>query len=312
MGWGKMIMTGIVIEKILEMFILMLVGVIVYKAKVVDETISKNLSNLLLMVVTPLLILKTYQTDFNMELFQGLLITLAASAVTFFVFMALAAFLFPGKEGNHQLEQIGTVYSNCSFIGVPLANGILGAEGVFYMTAYITAFNLILWTLGIRVMASKDGGKSSFKELINPSILAVLAGIVCFVTGFRLPKILMTPIEQISGMNTPLAMLVAGINLARGNILESLKNRRLYLICLVKLIVFPLIGLVLLIPMRLSFVIAFTVFIGVACPSGATTIMFSERYGKNTAYATEIFVLTTLLSLITIPLLSIPAIHFLQ
>lgn len=98
MGWGKMIMTGIVIEKILEMFILMLVGVIVYKAKVVDETISKNLSNLLLMVVTPLLILKTYQTDFNMELFQGLLITLAASAVTFFVFMALAAFLFPGKR----------------------------------------------------------------------------------------------------------------------------------------------------------------------------------------------------------------------
>ena len=161
-------------------------------------------------------------------------------------------------------------------------------------------------------MASKDGGKSSFKELINPAILAVLAGIVCFVTGFRLPQILMTPIEQISGMNTPLAMLVAGINLARGNILESLKNRRLYLICLVKLIVFPLIGLVLLIPMRLSFVIAFTVFIGVACPSGATTIMFSERYGKNTAYATEIFVLTTLLSLITIPLLSIPAIHFLQ
>ena len=63
---------------------------------------------------------------------------------------------------------------------------------------------------------------------------------------------------------------------------------------------------------RQSFVIAFTVFIGVACPSGATTIMFSERYGKNTAYATEIFVLTTLLSLITIPLLSIPAIHFLQ
>lgn len=120
MGWGKMIMTGIVIEKILEMFILMLVGVIVYKAKVVDETISKNLSNLLLMVVTPLLILKTYQTDFNMELFQGLLITLAASAVTFFVFMALAAFLFPGKEGNHQLEQIGTVYSNCSLSGYRL------------------------------------------------------------------------------------------------------------------------------------------------------------------------------------------------
>lgn len=194
-----MIMTGIVIEKILEMFILMLVGVIVYKAKVVDETISKNLSNLLLMVVTPLLILKTYQTDFNMELFQGLLITLAASAVHIFVVMALAAFLFPGKEGNHSWNRSEPCIPTAVLSGYRLANGILGAEGVFYMTAYITAFNLILWTLGIRVMASKDGGKSSFKELINPAILAVLAGIVCFVTGFRLPQILMTPIEQISG-----------------------------------------------------------------------------------------------------------------
>ena len=99
MGWGKMIMTGIVIEKILEMFILMLVGVIVYKAKVVDETISKNLSNLLLMVVTPLLILKTYQTDFNMELFQGLLITLAASQSHFLCLWHLQHFCFLEKKG---------------------------------------------------------------------------------------------------------------------------------------------------------------------------------------------------------------------
>ena len=96
MGWGKMIMTGIVIEKILEMFILMLVGVIVYKAKVVDETISKNLSNLLLMVVTPLLILKTYQTDFNMELFQGHLQLLQSH---FLCLWHLQHFCFLEKKG---------------------------------------------------------------------------------------------------------------------------------------------------------------------------------------------------------------------
>lgn len=304
-------MSGIVVKKIMEMFILMFVGVIIYKAKVVDGTVSKNLSNLLLLVVSPLLIFETYQMDFDRKLFHGLLWALLASAVTFILCIVLSFFMFPGKKDHHQLEKIGTVYSNCGFIGIPLVNGVLGPEGVFYMTAYNTMFDIFLWTFGIRVISSDADWKSSLKELLNPAIVSVLAGLVCFLSGFRLPELIMTPVELIGGMNTPLAMLVAGINLARGDLLNSMKNRRLYVICFVKLILFPLLSIVALYPMHLDFTIAFAVFIGVACPSGATTIMFSERYGKDTAYATGIFVMTTLLALLTIPLVSIPAAYFL-
>ena len=309
---GDEIMSGIVVEKILQMFILILAGEVVYKAKLIDETVSKNLSNLLLLVVSPLLIFEAYQMNFHRKLFHGLLWALLASLITLLSCMVLAFFMFPGKKDNHQLEKIGTIYSNCSFIGIPLVNGVFGSEGVFYMTAYNTIFDILLWTFGVWVMSSETDWKSSLKELINPAIVSVMVGMVCFLSGFRLPEIVMTPVELIGGMNTPLAMMVAGINLARGDLLKSMKNRRLYFICFVKLVLFPLLSIAILYPMQLDFTIAFTVFIGMACPSGATTIMFSERYGKNTSYATEIFVMTTFLALLTIPLVSIPAAYFLQ
>ena len=116
---------------------------------------------------------------------------------------------------------------------------------------------------------------------------------------------------MIGNMNTPLAMIIAGANLAQGNLLKSLQNKRLYLICSVKLILYPLVGLAALWLLHLEFHIAFTVFIGMACPAGASAIMFAERYGKDAKYASEIFVVTTVLSAVSIPVLSVLAIRML-
>ena len=109
---------------------------------------------------------------------------------------------------------------------------------------------------------------------------------------------------MIAGMNTPLAMIIAGANLAQGNILKSFKNIRLYFVSLLKLIIIPLLGIIVLRVMNPDFNISFTVFIAMACPAGATTIMFAERYKKDAYYATEIFMFTTVLSAITIQILT--------
>ena len=106
-------------------------------------------------------------------------------------------------------------------------------------------------------------------------------------------------------------MIIAGANLAQGNLLKSLQNKRLYLICSVKLILYPLVELAALWLLHLEFHIAFTVFIGMACPAGASAIMFAERYGKDAKYASEIFVVTTVLSAVSIPVLSVLAIRLL-
>ena len=214
-------MAAVVTEKIIEMFLILLGGVIVYKAGLIDDKTVPKLSNLLLMFISPLLIFQSYQMEFEMRLFYGLLWTLAASAVTFAVTIVLSELLFRKKGKRTPVEKIAVIYSNSGFIGLPLINGIIGSEGIFYMTAYLTVFNLLLWTHGVLVMGSAGSFKEMCKNLLTPTIIAIFAGVVCFVTQLRLPEVLANPIQMIGNMNTPLAMIIAGANLAQGNLLKA-------------------------------------------------------------------------------------------
>ena len=305
-------MSLIVIKKIIEMFIILLVGALIYKVKIIDDVSTKHLSNVLLMLVSPLLIVQSYQIDFNKELLYGLLWALLASFLTFLFMIIVSEFLFHGDRNRSSVEKIAVSYSNSGFIGIPLISGVLGDKGVFYMTAYITIFNVLLWTHGVLLMGDSEGLKGAWKNFLSPAIIAVMVGIILFLFQLRLPQFIENPLEMIASMNTPLGMIVAGANLAQGNILKSLKNKRLYYLSFIKLIVYPLAGLVILWLLPLDFEVAFTVFIAVACPAGASVIMFAQRYDRDAYYASEIFVITTLLSAVTLPLLSIIAIGVLK
>ena len=305
-------MSLIVIKKIIEMFIILLVGALIYKVKIIDDVSTKHLSNVLLMLVSPLLIVESYQIDFNKELLYGLLWALLASFLTFLFMIIVSEFLFHGDRNRSSVEKIAVSYSNSGFIGIPLISGVLGDKGVFYMTAYITIFNVLLWTHGVLLMGDSEGLKGAWKNFLSPAIIAVMVGIILFLFQLRLPQFIENPLEMIASMNTPLGMIVAGANLAQGNILKSLKNKRFYYLSFIKLIVYPLAGLIILWLLPLDFEVAFTVFIAVACPAGASVIMFAQRYDRDAYYASEIFVITTLLSAVTLPLLSIIAIGVLK
>ncbi len=301
-------MTEVVIEKIIEMFIILMGGAAAYKARLVDADTSRKFSNLLLLCIGPLLIFQSYQVDFDERLFYGILWTLLASTVTFAAIIILSELLFRGKNERRAVEKIASIYSNCGFIGIPLINGIFGAEGILYMTAYTTVFNLLFWTHGVWVMGGAGSSlKSAWRNLVNPAIIAVIAGFICFTAQIRLPEVLSAPVQMVASMNTPLAMIVAGVNVAQGSLLKSMKNLHLYYGTFVKLLVFPVVGIMLLAMMHLDFHVAFTIFIAMACPAGAVAIMFAERYGKDARYASEFFVMSTALSALTIPLLSVLA-----
>ena len=297
-------MAGIVLEKIIEMAVILLAGVLAYKTGLIDKTSTKSFSNVLLMLVSPLLVFQSYQMDFEPRLFYGLLQTLFVSFVTFFVCIILAEIFMKGDPARQQIEKMTAIYSNCGFIGIPLINGILGAEGVFYMTAYVTVFNVLFWTHGVWLMGDRGRLRDVWKNLFTPTIVAVVFGLIFFIFQIRLPTPLSEPVRMIGSMNTPLAMIIAGANLAQGDVRKSLKNTRLYWISFLKLVASPIIGLGILFLMRVDFTVAFTVFIAMACPAGAMTIMFAERYGKDVFYATEGFMITTVLSAVTIPLLT--------
>ena len=319
-------MASIVAVKILQMFIILLAGVIAYKAGLINKTSTAHLSNILLMMVSPLLSFLSYQLDFTPALLKGLLLALFASVLTYVISIGLSELLFrPGKSllskavirtENYGVEKIALVYSNCGFFGIPLVSSIFGTEGVFYLTAYLTAFNVLLWTHGLLAMGERFDLKTLWKKLMTPAILAVVAGVICFLLRIHLPELLTYPLGLIANMNTPLAMIVAGANLAQADLLSCLKKPRVYLISFLRLLVLPALSLLLLwvlhITISLDFTIAFTVFIASACPVGAVSIMFAERFGKDSSYATELFVVSTVLSLLTIPLISIPAAFLLK
>jgi hypothetical protein len=191
-------------------------------------------------------------------------------------------------------------------MGIPLINALIGSEGVFYIAVYLTAFNILLWTHGVILMTGKADIKTMGKALLTPCIISVVLGVIFFVSGIRLPGFLATTANDIGSMNTPLAMLVAGVTIAQTNILNALKKGRVYYITAIKLIILPIVTMLIMIPFAKWGVdknIYMTMIVATACPTGASGTLFALRYNGDALYASELFGVTTFLSAFTIPLL---------
>lgn len=298
-----MSLANIVLNQILIMFILILVGYICYKLKIIDETLNRKLSDLLLLLVSPFLIFNSYQREFSKELLAGLLISLGLAVITH-LFGILAAYVFlRGRNPDVVIERFSVIYSNCGFIGIPIINGIFGSEGVFYITAYITIFNLFLWTQGLIMMNGVQSPKTMVKTLISPTLVSIILGFIFFITQLRLPPIIFDSMEYVAAMNTPLAMIIAGVTIAQTNIWKIFIKPRIYLAVFLKLIFIPVILLLIYSKLQLEVPVLAAAVLAAACPTGATGTVFAIRYQKNALYASEIFAMTTLGALITIPVI---------
>ena len=294
----------VTVEKITEMFLIMLAGAAAFRWKILDSASNKKMSGLLLKVISPAMLFMAYQIEFEGERLRGLLVTMALSMASFAWTIILVNRWIPlKKHEDAAIEQMATIYANCGFIGIPLINGILGIEGVFYLTAYITALNLIVWSHGQAIMRGTMELKTALKNFIQPATVAIGLGIVCFLFRIRIPEILASPLKMVGDMNTPLAMLVAGGSLAEGNLLGALKKTRAYRISFLKLILIPVISILILSLVPAERIYVMTILVAIACPTAATGSMFALQYNKNSNYASELFIITTVFSLVTIPLM---------
>jgi hypothetical protein len=296
-------LTLITIEKIVEMFLILFAGVIAFRVDIIDHQTNKRLSGLLLQVICPAMLFMSYQIEFRQERFLGLVLTAALGVASMVAAIVVIQFLVPDKgRANAEIERLSAIYSNCGFIGIPLINGILGSEGVFYITAYITVFNLIIWSHGLALMTGSADIKTVVRQFIQPATIAIGLGIVCFLARIQVPSIVAEPMKMVGDMNTPLAMLVAGCNLAESNLLSALKRPRTYWISFLKLLAEPLLALLILAFVPVNLMVKLAVLVASACPTCAMGTMFALQYNRDSNYASELFAITTLLSLFTIPL----------
>ena len=297
-------LAGITLYKTLVMAILALTGVFSYRTGIVDEAVNKKLSELVLTLFTPVLLFISFQKEFSEELLSGLGVSVVLSLVSFAVIWLICKCVVYRQDKEYAaVEHIAMMYSNCGFIGIPMAQGIWGTDGVFYMTAYVAAANFLLWSHGIIVMSGKKDIKSLKNVFTSPTILAIVLGIVCFLAQIQLPAIISDPMEMIAAMNTPMAMMVAGINIAQADLRHTFMKFRLYWLSFVKLVVMPaaLIGLFRLAPVGDE--VKTVMVLATSCPVGVTGSLFALRYGKDAVYASELFAMSTIISIITVPLM---------
>lgn len=298
-------MSSIILEKLLIMMIMGLIGFVCGKTGLIDRETNKRLSNLSLMVINPLLIFVSYQMPYSGDIALNLGIVFLLSVFSYVIQLGISLLLIKKKDNpNVGVERMSLAFSNNGYIGIPLVQGVFGSEGVIYMTMFVTVFNIVLWTIGVLFMTGKTSIRQAIKNLCSPAIFMVLLGLAFFFFRISLPEIILQPLETVGNMNTPFAMLIAGATLAESNLLRCIRKPRLYLLSIVKLLLIP--GLTVLalsgfVRMGVDPMLITITAIAVACPTAAACTMFAHRYQKNSAYASELFAVTTILSAATIP-----------
>lgn len=294
-------------RQIAIMFIILLIGAGCYMKGIISKDGTKQLSKIALYIVNPVLIFMSYQTEYSSRLLKGLAWSFLLSAVTFALAIILSMTAVHKNREDASLERFSAVYSNCGFIGIPLINGIFGTEGVLYLTAYVTLFNILVWTHGLMQMKGEKDFTSLLKALRSPSVIAVFLGLATYLTQIHLPEVPLSSLKYISDMNTPLAMLIAGASAAQTNFFKAMKNPGLYIVSALKLLVIPLICCVAMSFIPAPPLVIMVVTIACACPVATTGTMFAIMFDRKPLRCAEFFAFTTLLSAFTLPVVTMAA-----
>ncbi len=299
-------MATVILQQAFVMLILILVGAGCFRFSLLSKDTVSEISGLVLKVINPIVILLSFQRELKAELVANLGWTFLLSALSYALAMLIAYLAIPKRAGREtDIERFSCIYSNCGFMGIPLVQAMFGSEGVFYLTAFLCLFNLLAWTHGVMQISGQRSLRSVVKVLRSPAIIAIVLGLVMFFLQITIPALLADTLSMIGELNTPLAMFVAGATIAQTDLLGVLKKPRVYWISLLKLLVIPLALVLVFLAFPLDKTMEMTVLAATAAPAAAMCTMQCLNYKKNAAYASELFGITTLFSIGTMPLMMV-------
>lgn len=295
----------IVSEQVAILFILIALGFVCGKTKLLTELSAKHLTNLVLYFATPCIMIQSFQ---EVKYDPGLALNLAISALCAVLIMTgsilIARLIFRSKdEGRRVVLRFAVVFSNCGFMSLPLQKAVLGSKGVFYGAVFVAVFNIIVWSYGLVDMS---GGKKEFsakKLILNPGVLGAVAATVLFLTRVSLPNIVLSPISYIAALNTPVPMLVIGFYLSRAKFKDHLKDKAVYAVTGVRLILIPLVALFIMKLAGVDSDILISCTVASSAPVAAMTTMFSTKFGRDIQLSVGLVSFTTLASIVTMPVI---------
>lgn len=299
-----------VIVRVLSLFLMIGAGYACGKLGAVTGRGARQITSVLFYIVTPAVIISSLQSMIGKVSLANLLSAGGFSILCMAVSILISSFLFPKQIHERQkVLRFAAAYCNSGFMGLPLAQAVLGPAGAAYASMFIVVFNFFVWTHGFCSMSGTR--KINWgKVFINPGLVGLVTGLPLFAFSVRLPEVLQIPVDAFAAVNTPLAMLVIGTYVSHVNLKEIFCDPDLYALSGFRLLLIPVACFLLMLPFHPNAVVAASMLILSASPSGANTVMFAAQFGGDTKLASKAVAFTTLLSVLTLPLLILLSVFF--
>ena len=297
----------LLMEEIIKLFVIMFMGYAVVKAGLMKSSESKSVSVILVYLVIPCVIIKAFQVDYTPDVQKGLFLAIAAAVAIHILFLLITV---PLKKIFQMdvIEQATSIYSNAGILVIPLVQELLGQDYVIYSSAYIAVQLILLWTQGKNMLCEEE--KLEWKKVfLNVNIISIIAGIVLFLFRIKLPAGVQDVLGMMNNMIGPLGMLLAGMAIAEVPLKSIFTKKRNYLSVALRLLLYPVLGLFLMkviqivVNLENSSQILLTVYLACVTPACASVTSMAQLYDKDAAYASSLYVLTTLLSIVTMPVM---------
>lgn len=297
----------LLMNQIIQLFIMIFMGFIIVKAKLLKAEDSKILSVIVLYLIIPCVIINAFQVDYTPQTVKGLLIALAGSVMTQVILLIVVSIL--GRVFHlNEVEVASIYYSNSGNLIVPIVTFILGKEWVLYGCVFMSVQLVFIWTHCKKII-SRESTYDWRKIVLNINMISIAIGIVLFLTRIHLPAIINNTLSAVGSMIGPASMIVTGMLFAGMDFKQIFANKRVYFVSFFRLIIVPVIALFLIKCSQLSTFssngnkLMLIVFLAIITPSASTVTQMCQVYENDSQYASAINVVTTLLAIVTMPLM---------
>lgn len=294
-------------KQIAELFLIMFFGFVLVKSKILKTDDSRVLSAIALYLIIPCVIINAFQITYSDDIRDGLILAFTAAFAVHVMFIAVTWVLEKIFHLNG-VEKASVIYSNAGNLIIPIVTSVLGEEWVVYASGYIVVQLIFIWSHGKMVICEEK--KTDIRKLLlNINMIAVFIGMLLFAFQLKLPAVAAETIGTMGSMIGPVCMLVAGMLIAGMNIKRFFSFKRIYLITFLRMFLFPLIVLALF---KLSGIAALAAngniillisLLASIAPTAATVTQMAQMYDRDAEYASAIYFTTTILCIVTMPVI---------
>lgn len=296
----------VVFQTMLKLFLLLILGFVLFKCHIFDEYTNKKISALIVNVASPMLIISSIAgvEGSNKSI---VFLMIGAGILMYIGFIILGKIInriFPFPKKDWPVYECMVVFANTGFMGYPVLLDVFGQEAVFYASLIHMAFNFFVYTYAIMCLTKGDDSefKLNFKQLLTPGIILIFVGIFIYLFDIQLPSVLMDTINSVGSLTAPLSMMMIGSSLAVYPIKDSFTDWRSYVFAFVRLMIVPFVTMIMCRLLHIDAYYANITIITNAMPVGSMILMLATQYNANVKIVTRNIVVSTLLSVITIPI----------